>query len=264
MNFQIILLTCICAAFHLIKGENVECPSEGLYYLPHSKCIQFNICFDGEVAEMTCPFGLYYNPANTQCDFPENVLECRGGTRPPISSTTIVTEEPETTTELPPGTITECGQSIIADNGTVRYKLNEVYDAGELCVFMIKFESGALNTTFSLDDHGLIDSDYNAITVLLTDPYPIFAGNLGIFQQNVSFEGYGAVNEYQFGDRIPTELQTKIPSNFPMPILGTNLAFNDETTADTLFGLSVKGWYGHEDICSNGFWIFSFNLQTSR
>ncbi|ODM88414.1 hypothetical protein Ocin01_18266 [Orchesella cincta] len=28
---------------------------------------------------------------------------------------------------------------------------------------MIKFESGALNTTFLLDDHGTHDSDYNLL-----------------------------------------------------------------------------------------------------
>ncbi|ODM88416.1 hypothetical protein Ocin01_18267 [Orchesella cincta] len=169
----------------------------------------------------------------------------------PISSTTIVKKNLKQRLNSHPAQLLNVANQSSPTTETVRYKLNEVYDAGELCVFMIKFESG----------------------------------NLGIFQQNVSFEGYGAVVIFRTNTNSGTGFQLSFKQNsiqFPMPILGTNLAFNDESDSplhiplpsnvtgytvfnyfvftsgsklisdpDTLFGLSVKGWYGHEDICSN-------------
>ncbi|ODM91182.1 hypothetical protein Ocin01_15500 [Orchesella cincta] len=64
-----------------------------------------------------------------------------------------------------PRILTECGQTVIADSGTIQYKLNQTYDADELCVFMIRFESGYLQATFSLESNGLSDVDSDAVSI---------------------------------------------------------------------------------------------------
>ncbi|ODM86533.1 putative chitinase 3, partial [Orchesella cincta] len=257
--------------------------------LPHSKCIQFNICLDGEAAEMTCPFGLYYNPETTQCDFPENVSGCRGGTRPPISTTTpyISTEDPATTTELPPIEMTKCGESIIADNGTIMYKLNEGYDAGELCVFMIKFESGYIETTFTLDTHGL-ESDSDAVTI---QSFTLdFYVNLGLHQQNVTFDAYGVIVIFRTNSSLGTGFQLSFKKEgtiTPGELPGTAVAFNNENNSplsipfpsnatgpsfnyfvftsdskfvsesDSFFRLTLRALFG-ESLCHSVFAIYSF------
>ncbi|ODM90077.1 Peritrophin-1 [Orchesella cincta] len=227
MNLYSIILVCVFGSFHFSMGEN--CPTEGIAYLPHSKCSHFYICLNGESAEMVCPFSLYYNPETTQCDFPEIVSGCSGGTRPPITSTEI----PTTTTELPPGTLTECGQSIFADNGTIQYKLNENYDAGELCVFMIQFESGFLNTTFTLENHGFGDLDSEAIAVYKCDGELGLPTRLGSHTQKANLTGAsGAIVIFRTTSSSGTGFKLSFKRNAiqsPEMRPGSYVVFNNET-----------------------------------
>ncbi|CAL8130419.1 unnamed protein product [Orchesella dallaii] len=94
-----------------------------------------------------------------------------------VTTTISTTKKPKptkTTTTYPPMTfpapgdsvpITECGDTIHANSGTIEYKLNENYDEGEMCAFIIRTDNFP-HIAFRLDSHGIHDSDTNAITIV--------------------------------------------------------------------------------------------------
>ncbi|ODM93127.1 hypothetical protein Ocin01_13555 [Orchesella cincta] len=65
----------------------------------------------------------------------------------------------------PSNTLTKCGQTVHANNGAIKYKLEKPYDADELCAFIVRFKNYG-NHTFQLDVDGISDSDPNAISIL--------------------------------------------------------------------------------------------------
>ncbi|CAL8107480.1 unnamed protein product [Orchesella dallaii] len=103
----VLLFVAICGASSL---EVPDCPSEGVAYLPHEDCTKYYVCDNGFAVEQLCPLSLYFNPSIEQCDFPENVVECVGGTRPPGGNgTTAVpptTPPSNTTNPTPPSNST--------------------------------------------------------------------------------------------------------------------------------------------------------------
>jgi hypothetical protein len=107
-EFNIRMMKCILQAFIA-----VECPPEGISFIPDDNCSIYWICANGEGVSLTCPAGLYFNPDNHECDYPENVPECVDGTRPPPTTTTTSmptststsTPSTTTTTEGPPSNI---------------------------------------------------------------------------------------------------------------------------------------------------------------
>ncbi|ODN02017.1 hypothetical protein Ocin01_04675 [Orchesella cincta] len=62
-------------------------------------------------------------------------------------------------------TATECGQTINSNQGAIEYKWHEPYEANELCVFIIRTQN-VTGITITLFDHGISDSDPEAITIL--------------------------------------------------------------------------------------------------
>jgi len=61
--------------------------------------------------------------------------------------------------------VTRCGQTIQADSGLIQYKLNQNYDAGELCACIVRMNEYD-GCTFTLEAHGFSPFDPNAITIL--------------------------------------------------------------------------------------------------
>ncbi|CAL8124385.1 unnamed protein product [Orchesella dallaii] len=96
-------------SFLSVSTAQQQCPPEGVTFLPHPDCTKYVICDEGQDFLMDCPPDLYYNTETEQCDFPENVPECVGGTRPPVGGSTVTTsrtttnatQEPPTTTSQP-------------------------------------------------------------------------------------------------------------------------------------------------------------------
>ncbi|CAL8130443.1 unnamed protein product [Orchesella dallaii] len=186
----IIILYSLSIHTELSLSQDVECPTEGVSYLPLPDCTLYLICINGQGVETECPRPLYYNPQEERCDFPENVPECIGGTRPPSSgatpttteipgetttsstteigeSTVTVTQGPTEEPTIPPpinNTLTECGQTLFADSGLIEYKLNQNYEAGLLCTFIVRMEEFS-ECTFTLEYHGISD-DRDAIAII--------------------------------------------------------------------------------------------------
>ncbi len=50
------------------------CPDTGWAVFPHwSDCTKYILCNNGVAYVLQCPAPLYFNPATSQCDYPENV-----------------------------------------------------------------------------------------------------------------------------------------------------------------------------------------------
>jgi len=104
MQFSSIILVALFAFG--AKGDDI-CTSPDIEYAPHEDCTKYYICDNGNAIEQECNPNLYWNPALNTCDFPINVPECVGGTRPPVGTpvpTTAATTPPPTTTQ---GTTTQ-------------------------------------------------------------------------------------------------------------------------------------------------------------
>ncbi|ODM88067.1 hypothetical protein Ocin01_18615 [Orchesella cincta] len=84
--------------------------------------------------------------------------------------------------------VTECGQTLLADDGVIEYKLNQTYDAGELCTFVIKIEwfSGA---TFTLERNGFNPAGQDAVAV-----FPLHTGS----PQTPSYFGPNSASRLSF------------------------------------------------------------------
>ncbi|ODM92133.1 Peritrophin-1 [Orchesella cincta] len=223
----------ICSIFEYSQGQLVDCPPEGIAYIPHHECNKYTICLNGDGTEMECPALLYFNPETNQCDFPENVIDCRGGTRPPII-TSSTTENPSTVPP-PPGALTECGQTVIADTGIIQYKLNQSYDVGELCSFIIRFESGFMNSTVTLVANGFSEVDSDSITLLRLVNGVGTAQRLGHQQQTANFLGDGVIIIFKTNSSNGSGFQLHFdgfmvwPWRDPKPELGTESIFTSET-----------------------------------
>ncbi|CAL8130437.1 unnamed protein product [Orchesella dallaii] len=326
-------LLIILAILSLSYGQEIDCPSEGISYLPHPDCTLYIICVNGQGIEEECPRPLYFNPEQERCDFPENVPECVGGTRPPIainsttttttlepteepsipttteistnatSSTPPATEEPTvlpnaTTTELPPPSIvTQCGQTLEADSGTIQYKLGQIYDAGELCAFIIRVPNHSY-IHFQLESHGINNySDPNAITIISydsniqkdtihlgppnanSDAYAL--GNIAvvIFKTNgnstlglgfrVVFEGMGAIVnnvpglDFVFNNRTNSPLEVPFWDELNGELSRNFIVLTDNakliTNPGSFLHLSVgEDFVDGEEACLDYFWIYSF------
>ncbi|ODM90963.1 hypothetical protein Ocin01_15719 [Orchesella cincta] len=200
------------------------------------------------------------------------------------------------THELPHRTLTECGDTITANNGTIQYKLNQTYDANELCVFMIRFESGFVETTFTLDSNGFSDSDFDAISIFRDMAGLGYETNLGLDRQTVSFFGYGAIVVFRTNSSLGTGFQLSFTPDLIVSeenFAGNNVLFDDESESplsipfpsnyiesaihnyfcitsaskvisepDTFLKLNVTGFFGDVDnSCNNMIEIHSFLNQ---
>ncbi|CAL8140324.1 unnamed protein product [Orchesella dallaii] len=81
----------------------------------------------------------------------------------------------------PPPSLTTCGSTINADQGTISYKDKQPYEAGELCTFIIRH--GHSSIQFKLISHGISATDRNAIGIF------VFNDNDGIGLVNASYFG---------------------------------------------------------------------------
>ncbi|ODN00760.1 putative chitinase 3 [Orchesella cincta] len=100
-KFLVLLTVALCGASTL---EAPDCPTTGVIYIPHEDCTKYYVCDNGLPIEQVCPPPLYFNPSLDQCDFPENVAECVGGTRPPGGNGTTSNTPGNGTTPQPPTT----------------------------------------------------------------------------------------------------------------------------------------------------------------
>ncbi|ODM87381.1 hypothetical protein Ocin01_19301 [Orchesella cincta] len=163
--------------------------------------------------EAFCPRPLYFSSEFQRCDFPENVAECKRGTRPPVISqeeymqTEIPTEITSSSTPKP-GFLFECGQTIVANSGTIEYKLYENYDAGELCVFVVRSRNYS-SFDFVLERHGISDSDPDAITIMGMD----------------NTYGWAFMIRTVLDHQIPLRSLEGNPTDYPP---GVEVVFNDE------------------------------------
>lgn len=92
--------------------EGTPCSGDG--FVPDEDCTKYYICSNGELVLMECAGGTFFNPEVEYCDFPINVKECVGGTRPPPAGTTTsastnatTATTTTTTTQSPPESTTE-------------------------------------------------------------------------------------------------------------------------------------------------------------
>ncbi|ODM91147.1 hypothetical protein Ocin01_15535 [Orchesella cincta] len=138
-----------------------------------------------------------------------------------------------------PRILTVCGQTLIADSGTIQYKLNQTYDADELCVFMIRFESGYLQATFSLESNGLSDVDSDAVSIFKDLGGLVSVVNLGLDRQNVTFNAVGAVVIFRTNSSSGTGFQLSFTCDgviFPdTKIFGESVLFDDEMGSPLTF-----------------------------
>ncbi|ODM91537.1 hypothetical protein Ocin01_15145 [Orchesella cincta] len=264
--------------------------------------------------EEECPRPLYFNAELERCDFPENVPECQGGTRPPIgenSTTTTLppTEEPtidpSTTTTLspPPDPLTECGQTIEVgiDLATIEYKLNQTYEAGELCVFVVRVPNH-LSMIFVLDSHGINnESDPDAITIIsfdqtnLQDPIHLgpantnssafVTGNVAfvVFKSSLNsslgtgfkltFAAFGPTFENKAGIDVVFNNETSSPLELPTPeyageshnyIVLTDGAKRIDEKSGSFLRLNVSEEFWMPQYCLDYFWVYSFLGESVR
>ncbi|ODM90890.1 hypothetical protein Ocin01_15793 [Orchesella cincta] len=140
--------------------------------------------------------------------------------------------------------LTECGQTIVADSGIIEYKLNQSYDAGELCVFVIRYTQGSgweyLDGTFSLEADGFSDSDPFAIKILrFYDGYASEVFSLGPTERIVSFYGNGAVIVFKTRSNTGTGFRLSFsavalspPSDY---LLGKDVVLNSRSAESSNF-----------------------------
>jgi len=109
LNKTIHCISNIKYSLYFTQDDQVICTG-GDEFIPHENCSLFYQCSNGEPILQYCPTGYYFNPNLDICDFPQNVPECQGGTRPPPGPTTstpnATTSFPTTTTEIPTSTTT--------------------------------------------------------------------------------------------------------------------------------------------------------------
>ncbi|ODM88488.1 putative chitinase 3, partial [Orchesella cincta] len=237
-----------------------ECPSDGISYLPHPDCTRYIICVNGEATDAECPRPLYYNPRTEHCEFPENVPECVGGTRPPVfngtttelTSTTSETHppteeptlEPSTTETPPPNTLTECGQTIQTDSGYIQYKLNQNYSAGELCAFIIRLDRYT-GCDFTLEETGVFNSSSDTITVFRISEQeqalPLVKldrhSPIAYFLYSTFAVVFKTTSNAGTGFRLRFESRNTLSTKIP----GTMLVYNNQTSTPLRFPLNPNG-----------------------
>ncbi|XP_021956372.1 probable endochitinase [Folsomia candida] len=100
-----LLLNCftILLAFSGVLAQEEPCP-DGHNFWPDPDCRFYLVCQVPPI-RLQCPNELYWNQDLLVCDYPENVPECVGGTRPPTgtSTTTATTTTEIITTDNPSG-----------------------------------------------------------------------------------------------------------------------------------------------------------------
>ncbi|ODM93250.1 hypothetical protein Ocin01_13433 [Orchesella cincta] len=86
------------------------------------------------------------------------------------------------------GTLTECGQAIFADSGTIEYKLDSNYDLWEACAFIVRVRNFSY-IQFTLEESGISTRDPHAISILgfneqnLTEIYRLGPPNTEIVRE---------------------------------------------------------------------------------
>ncbi|CAL8130435.1 unnamed protein product [Orchesella dallaii] len=230
MKYILIFVFCLALVFGLSVGQDEQCPSEGIAYIPLQDCSRYLICIHGRGQEQECHRPLYFSPELRSCDFPENVPECLRGTRPPVTTTPM----PPTTPPAPPGALTQCGETIEANSGIIQYKLGQNYEAGELCTFIIRTPQ-TITTHFNLEEHGISESDPEAIKMSTYGPGGIiFVASMGPPKPAIlNIFGSGAIITF----RTKTNLGTGFRLSFDtvpftqVELPGKNVVYTNETSA---------------------------------
>ncbi|ODM88065.1 hypothetical protein Ocin01_18616 [Orchesella cincta] len=137
--------------------------------------------------------------------------------------------------ELP--IITECGQTLLADEGIIEYKLNQTYDAGELCTFIVKIY-WYYGAEFILENHGISDAGEDAIAIIPMSGYPFAVNYLGpntgntlFFQESVFFVVFKTTTNLGTGFR----LRFKHGHQPGWAIPGPALVFNNDSATPLSF-----------------------------
>jgi len=65
-----------CSVPTTTPSQGFTCPTQDGFFPSSDTCTQYYQCVGGYPYLKNCPPGLYYNPANIQCDWPYNVPSC--------------------------------------------------------------------------------------------------------------------------------------------------------------------------------------------
>ncbi|ODM93249.1 hypothetical protein Ocin01_13432 [Orchesella cincta] len=195
-------------------------------------------------------------------------------------------------------TLTECGQVIFADSGTIEYKLDTNYDMWEACAFIVRVQNFSY-IKFTLEESGINGRDRNAINILgfneqnLTETYQLgppntelvreVKGNIAvvIFKSMISagtgtgfrltFQGIRTAKQSPpgfdlvFNNEKSSPLQVPFSDNFT-DVASTNLmVFTAGAHMLDEFGIAFKlGLSGHmmeEPYCWDYFVVYSFAFE---
>ncbi|OXA54513.1 uncharacterized protein LOC110850360 [Folsomia candida] len=134
------------------KTEEI-CP-DGSNFWPHPDCQFYYECNFGDAPTLKqCPADLYWDVARSFCNLQENVPECVGGTRPPVTTTTTT---PPTTTTGPtttrPTTTTPTTTTTPRPTTTLPTRPTPPPCESRCCLFMydpVLIPPGPLNVTFN-------------------------------------------------------------------------------------------------------------------
>jgi len=103
LAFSALFLVAACVTgYSVVRSDDLEntiCNEDGVL-VPHQDCSKYYICDNGLLILQACSVGTIFNEKEGICDFPANVPECVGGTRPPetTATTSTTTARPNTTT----------------------------------------------------------------------------------------------------------------------------------------------------------------------
>jgi hypothetical protein len=127
----LVAVLCICsryAAGQTTEGYEIYCPpDEEEAFFSHHNCSLYYHCANGIPYLRECSSDLYFNPETNECDYRDNVSECRDGTRPTEGTTTpsttttttsTTTTSTTTTTTTTEATIITTEETIIPTEGT--------------------------------------------------------------------------------------------------------------------------------------------------
>jgi len=145
--------------------------------------------------------------------------------------------------------VTECGQTLHQNAGIIEYKLNQTYDADELCVFIIRFK-GQSGVHFKLEKYGFSDTEVRPLKIADMDYFGEFYyieemdnlevfieetfGVFVIFKTNstkgtgfrLSFETLEYHGEYRPGNDYVYNLETRVQLDVPFWPFDSNTSYN--------------------------------------
>jgi len=131
---QLMVLSLLVATIGMVDVAQQDICPDGANYWPDMDCHFYYDCRSEPPIHQECPPGLYWNQELTACDYPENVPDCVGGTRPPIGTPPTTTAAPDTTTTTTTGPSTTTESSGCPPEGVHFIPHPELCHAYYICV----------------------------------------------------------------------------------------------------------------------------------